>query len=237
MIFSSLHEILNDDKETYGYADFERKLGIGAIDSVNFGAKFTDHDRDLVFNATGYGGFHAPINETPGSVFGGPLTPGDYLDGLSPPAGTLQSYWEINRGVTRDFLFDQLATTQRYFYPQQSFSVSEKTYGGYLMGNLKGDGWRGNVGRSLGADGADLGRQQSEPGRRHRERVRQLRPDQCRSRLRRHTAEREPRVRPDRRRRAAFRDGEGDGAPGLHRRHFAGEPERRSAERLDRQPG
>ena len=48
--------------------------------------------------------------------------------------------------MTRDFLFDQLATTQRYFYPQQSFSVSEKTYGGYLMGNLKGDGWRGNVG-------------------------------------------------------------------------------------------
>jgi len=99
-----------------------------------------------VFNATGYGSFHQPINNTPGSVFGGPLTPGDYLDGLSPPPGTLQSYWEINRGVTRDFLFDQLATTQRYFYPAQSFSVSEKTYGGYLMGNLKGDGWRGNVG-------------------------------------------------------------------------------------------
>ena len=146
LIFSSLHEILNDDKETYGYADFERKLEIGAIDSVSFGAKLTDHDRDLVFNATGYGAFHAPINNTPGSVFGGPLTPGDYLDGLSPPAGTLQSYWQINKGVTRDFLFDQLATTQRYFYPQQSFSVSEKTYGGYLMGNLKGDGWRGNVG-------------------------------------------------------------------------------------------
>jgi iron complex outermembrane receptor protein len=29
LIFSSLHQILNDDKETYGYADFERKLGIG----------------------------------------------------------------------------------------------------------------------------------------------------------------------------------------------------------------
>jgi iron complex outermembrane receptor protein len=146
LIFSSLHQILNDDEETYGYADFERKLGIGAIDSVRFGAKLTDHDRDLIFNATGYGSFHAPINNTPGTVFGGPLTPGDYLDGLDPSPGTLRSYWEINRGVTRDFLNDQLATTQRYFYPQQSFSVSEKTYGGYVMGNLKGEGWRGNVG-------------------------------------------------------------------------------------------
>jgi iron complex outermembrane receptor protein len=146
LIFSSLHQILNDDDEIYGYVDAERKLGIGWLDSVKFGAKYTDHDRDLVFNATTYGGFHQPINGTPGPVFAGGLTPGDYLDGLSPPAGTLQSYWQTNRGNTRDFLFDQLATTQRFYYPQQSFSVSEKTYGGYLMGNLKGERWRGNVG-------------------------------------------------------------------------------------------
>ena len=146
LIFSSLHQILNDDEETYGYVDAERKLGIGAIDSVKFGVKYTDHERDLVFNATTYGGFHQPINGTPGSVFAGPLTPGDFLDGLSPPAGTLTSYWQIDKGKVEDFLFAQLATTERFYYPQQSFSVSEKTYGGYLMGDLKGEGWRGNVG-------------------------------------------------------------------------------------------
>ena len=86
------------------------------------------------------------IARTVREAFAGPLTPGDFLDGLSPPAGTLQQYWQINKGVTRDFLADQFATTQRFFYPQQSFSVSEKVYGGYVMGNLKGEGWRGNVG-------------------------------------------------------------------------------------------
>ncbi len=54
-ILSSLHQILNNDDETYGYIDAERQLDFGPLKSVKFGAKYTDHNRELIFNATTYG--------------------------------------------------------------------------------------------------------------------------------------------------------------------------------------
>ncbi len=144
-IFSSLHEILNDDSEAYAYFDAERPVDFGPITSIKVGAKFTDHDRDLVFNATTYGGFHIPINTTPADFFAGPMTPSDFLGGIASP-GTLTQYWQINRGATADFLFDNLAGTERVPYPQQSFSVSEDAYAGYIMGVIDSGKWHGNVG-------------------------------------------------------------------------------------------
>jgi iron complex outermembrane receptor protein len=52
LIFSSLHQILNEDDEKYVYADALKDLEFGPVKSVKVGAKFTDHQRDLVFNAT-----------------------------------------------------------------------------------------------------------------------------------------------------------------------------------------
>ncbi len=144
-IFSSLHEILNDDSEGYIYADAKRELDGELFDSIEFGVKATDHERELVFNATTYGGFHVPINTTAASAFAGPLTPSDFLSGISG-AGTLDSYWQINRDATSELLFNNLANTDRILYPQQSFSVQEDTLGGYVMANFDNDRWRGNVG-------------------------------------------------------------------------------------------
>ncbi len=43
-------------------------------------------------------------------------------------------------------LGNQLNVSGRVPYPQGSFTVNEKTSGGYVMGNFAGDSWRGNVG-------------------------------------------------------------------------------------------
>jgi iron complex outermembrane recepter protein len=145
-IFSSLHQILNDDTETYAYADAERKMEMGPLDSIKFGAKYTDHDRELRFNATTYGGFHVPINTTPASTFAGPMTPNDFLDAISA-SGTLDQYWQVNRNVVERILFQNLRTgSGRVLYPQQSFSIAEDVLGGYVMANFKGERWRSNVG-------------------------------------------------------------------------------------------
>lgn len=144
LIFSSLHQILNDDDETYVYADALKELEFGALKSVKIGAKHTDHQRDLVFNATTYGGFHVPINNTPGGVFAGGPTPGDFLDGVG--GSPLDRYWSPNFNVVEDRLFANLANTSRVFYPAQSFAVGEKAWAGYAMANMDGDKWRGNVG-------------------------------------------------------------------------------------------
>jgi iron complex outermembrane recepter protein len=144
-IFSSLHQILNNDDETYGYVDAERTLDFGLLKSVKFGAKYTDHNRDLIFNATTYGGFHVPINTTPASAFAGGPTPNDYLHSIDT-AGTLSRYWQVDKASVERILFANLATAGRVVYPQQNFSVTEKASAGYAMANFQGDRWRGNLG-------------------------------------------------------------------------------------------
>lgn len=145
-IFSSLHEITNDDSETYIYADAMREFANNSwLSSVEFGVKATKHERDLVFNATTYGGFHVPINTTASSAFAGPSTPSDFLSDVAAP-GTLTSYWQIDRAATANLLFNNLANTSRILYPQQSFSVDEDTLGGYVMANISSGQWRGNFG-------------------------------------------------------------------------------------------
>ena len=144
-IFSSLHEILNDDKETYGYLDFTKSFDDGFLSSIEFGVKGTRHERSLIFNATTYGGFHVPINSTPADFFAAGLTPGDFLGGIAAP-GTLDSYWVIDEARSREFLFANLANTDRIPYPQQQFSVDEDTNGAYIQANFESGPWRGNFG-------------------------------------------------------------------------------------------
>jgi iron complex outermembrane receptor protein len=144
-IFSSLHQILNDDKETYAYVDAIKDVEWGPVKSLKFGLKNTDHDRQLVFNATTYGGFHAPINATPSSTFAAGGMPGDFLDDISA-GGTLNNYWNIDFDAVERVLFSNLSRNGRVLYPAQSFSVGEEAWAGYIMGNMQGDGWRGNVG-------------------------------------------------------------------------------------------
>lgn len=144
LIFSSLHQILNDDEETYAYADALKELEFGPLKSIKVGAKITDHQRDLVFNATTYGGFHVPLNMTPGTVFAGGLTPGDYLDGFG--GNPLNRYWSPDFDKVEDILFENLGRTSRVLYPAQSFSVGEEAWAGYAMANMEGEKWRGNLG-------------------------------------------------------------------------------------------
>ncbi|HEY0941579.1 MAG TPA: TonB-dependent receptor [Steroidobacter sp.] len=144
LIFSSLHQILNDDEETYVYADALQEVEWGPVRSVKVGAKHTDHQRDLVFNATTYGGFHVPLNGLSGDVFAGGSTPGDFLDGVG--GGLFDRYWSPDFNTVEDRLFANLRNTQRFFYPAQSFAVGEKAWAGYVMANMEGDKWRGNVG-------------------------------------------------------------------------------------------
>ena len=162
-IFGSLHQILNEDDETYAYIDAERVLDMGVFKGVKFGAKYTDHNRELTFNATTYGGFFNPFLNPMNPIasacqpvpcaasnFAGGLTPGDYLENVSGPA-TVDQYWQVNKSAVESILFQQLdistaAGSGRVYYPQQNFSVNEKTYGGYIVGDFEGGGWRGNVG-------------------------------------------------------------------------------------------
>ena len=148
--FGSLHKITNSDKEKYAYLDWEQGLDLGPINAVKVGAKFTDHDRKTGFLATTYGGFFLPLSAT--GCGGGPCTPGDFADGLTPDdflenialSGTLTSYWQVDRSKLEDIFLS--FPHARILNPTENYSINEKTYGGYAMAKFGGDNWRGNIG-------------------------------------------------------------------------------------------
>jgi iron complex outermembrane receptor protein len=145
--FANDDQFLNDDREAYVYADALKELDLGALKSIKFGVKGTNHERDATGNYTTYGGFSAPIlkQNIPTTAWSQGLSPGNFLSGISVP-GSLTQAWEVNPGFAAQVLGAQLNVAGRIPYPQGSFTVNEKTSGGYVMGNFAGDNWRGNVG-------------------------------------------------------------------------------------------
>ena len=145
--FANADQFVNDDRETYVYADALKELDFGALKSIKFGVKGTNHERDAVGNFTTYGGFSAPILQKgiPTSAWSAGLSPSNFLSGISVP-GSLTQAWIVNPAFAAQVLSDQLNVSGRIPYPQGSFTINEKTYGGYVMGNFAGDKWRGNVG-------------------------------------------------------------------------------------------
>jgi iron complex outermembrane receptor protein len=150
--FGSLHKITNDDAETYAYADYEHELGMGALESVKFGAKFTDHDRETVFLATTYGGFFLPLlaqgcgGPCDSTDFAGNLTPNDFLDGVAS-SGTLTRFWQVDREQLQNIYYGLPEDVRaRIILPSENHSINEKALGGYGMLKLRGTNWRGNVG-------------------------------------------------------------------------------------------
>src|SRR5262245_40659137 len=170
--FASLHEITNDDNELYSYLDAEKSLNLNTLKSVKFGVKYTDHERKTDFQATTYGGFFLPLAATgcggracTPADFAGGLTPGDFLNGIGAP-GTLDSYWSVNRRRVESILFGSF-NGARIPNPPEVFSVTEATYGGFIMGKLQGSSgkWRGNVGlRAVVTDQESTGNVVSSAG-------------------------------------------------------------------------
>ena len=152
--FASLHHITNLDKESYAYVDAEKSLNMGALQSLKFGVKYSNHERDTNFMATTYGGFFLPLAGT--GCSGHACTPADFASGLTPSdflksiaaSGTLTSYWSVNRGEVEKILFSSF-DGNRIPNPPEVFSVEEKVNGGFAMANLKAAGWKGNVGVRL----------------------------------------------------------------------------------------
>jgi len=149
--FASLHHITNDDSEVYSYVDAEKILNAGALKSLKFGLKYTDHERETDFMATTYGGFFLPLSASgcggrvcTAANFAGGVTPSDFLSRIAA-SGTLRNYWSVDRGRVEDILFNSFNGT-RIPNPPEVFTVQEKVAGGFAMANLKGGKWRGNVG-------------------------------------------------------------------------------------------
>ena len=146
-IFCSLHQILNDDDEKYVYADATRELECGRAR--------LDQVRRQAHRSQARPACSTPPRTAASTCRSTPL-PASRVR-RRPDARRLprrrsrrRARWtrtgRSNRSAVNDILFDNLDRARRFYYPQQSFSVTEKADAGFVMANLSGDKWRGNVG-------------------------------------------------------------------------------------------
>ncbi len=147
------------DSESWAKADAEWQLDSGMFESVKFGARFSQHTRQVKWpenracNACN-GVVNPPPPGTPANVampvWAGGTYPSNFGSGLGNNSGMPKNVWQINPG---DILAWAAAndtaqgpTTEAWPF---EFTLKEKVVAAYAMANLGGDKWRGNVGVRL----------------------------------------------------------------------------------------
>ncbi|MES1199280.1 MAG: TonB-dependent receptor [Pseudomonadota bacterium] len=136
--------IESPDEETYGRIDADYSVDEGWIKGWQFGARYTDHTREVNYTAyswPGNGANSGTSNIDLGTVFAGTTTPSDFFENL----GGANPYALADRGKVLAALATNGGRTFA-FYPPLSFSVEEKTEAFYAMARLDGGSWRGNAG-------------------------------------------------------------------------------------------
>jgi len=138
--------VKSPDKELYAKADFDYVVDKGYLKDVLFGARLTDHRRELNDIAYSWGG-NGPNSGTSniglGTVYTGDRTPSNYGSDLG---GTIPGYTYANEQAVYDYLNSHNGGRKFGFYAPASFAVHETTDAYYAMAKLGGDQWRGNIG-------------------------------------------------------------------------------------------
>jgi len=159
--WTSLDSIGNDDQEFYVRGDVTKEVGFGPFTSFKAGVKFTDHERETLHIAGRLGSLYPWTGGLcSGHVCGladvaGDVTPGDYLSGIRG-AGVLSAYRQVDREALNQLLLSKTlvewtpstpgSADYKFLSPTDSYVIEEKAFGGYVMGQFEGDGFRGNVG-------------------------------------------------------------------------------------------
>ncbi len=133
------------DKEKYGQIDGAWRMRDSMVESIKFGARFTDHQRTAehpLETRPGPLGF-----SNPGPAWTGQMYPSDFASNLG--GGLSSNYFKYDGAalgawgaVPGNRLLD---FTLRHNWTDE-FKVKEKTSAVYGMADFSGDGWRGNVG-------------------------------------------------------------------------------------------
>nr|WP_314627682.1 TonB-dependent receptor [uncultured Janthinobacterium sp.] len=133
------------DTEKYGQADGELSMEYGVLESLKFGARYAEHHRNVAWPenrscAVCDGTTNAPLPKWNGGTY-----PSDYGKGLG---GNAQGrYWQLDPAdlVAWANKYDNSGGPNSRNWPAE-LDVKEKDSAAYLMANLAGNKWRGNVG-------------------------------------------------------------------------------------------
>jgi iron complex outermembrane recepter protein len=139
-------EVTAIDSEDWITLDFSKDLDTGALKSLDFGARYADHERET----------QSPEGASPGDIWSDLQTgqiaayPSDFagsIDGTFP-----RSLWFFTPGALRQsilanstWLSDNDGPTGRHNYGGE-WKVAEKNLAAYAQANFGGEEWSGNVG-------------------------------------------------------------------------------------------
>ena len=135
------------DKETYGQLDGELRLDQGIADSLQFGVRFTKHNRTAEHPVEAGPNWAGQGTDIAGPAWNGQMYPSDFASNLG---GNLSSgYFKYDGAALAAWAANPAARNTAYPARHNwtdEFSLEEKTSAIYGMVNLVGSGWSGNVG-------------------------------------------------------------------------------------------
>jgi iron complex outermembrane receptor protein len=139
------------DREKYAQVDALADIDWGNVESIKFGLRLADHKREAYGHnygcavdpeaaCLGNPGVTLPLPQ-----WAGEKSPANYGKGLGGGAGFLSQFWTLDPAAVERWQNSYINADQGPNY-QGNFTIDEKVNAAYVMANLAGEGWRGNVG-------------------------------------------------------------------------------------------
>ncbi|NIA56535.1 TonB-dependent receptor [Massilia sp. TW-1] len=144
LVVRTISGLKTTDRETSGQVDGEYRVAKGWVQSVESGLRYADHHRD---SARRYPAYHnanlqagAPTSTTP--------WPANFGAGLDGPAGWDNTGYTFDPAVLMAYFANATKTTSDEYERRiaSELHLRERQASGYVMANLEGEHWSGNVG-------------------------------------------------------------------------------------------
>ena len=139
-------EVTAKDDEDWFTADFSQYFNSGVLSSIDFGARYADHQREA----------QSPEGASPGNIWPALQNgaTGSYPGGFAGDIGGEfpRDIWYFTPGALQEailanstWLYDNDGPTGRHNYGGE-WKVAEKNLAAYVQANFRGDRWSGNFG-------------------------------------------------------------------------------------------
>ena len=144
------------DKENSGQLDARYTLDDGTWNAVKGGVRFAEHTRQVHWPADDANCAGSPAGLagastgcslnikpawTPGTVY-----PGNFMSGLNPPSDFTNQLYQIDPGAIQAWENQYNPANPQWEQTASEYRVRERTSAAYLMAELGGLKWRGNIG-------------------------------------------------------------------------------------------
>jgi iron complex outermembrane recepter protein len=134
-----------EDTEYYGKIDGTYLLGQGVFTSLKAGARYAEHERITHEISQGPNSARDPFNPANLPQWNGETYPSDFASGIG--GDFPRNVWQLSPSVLEawgNFFSNRDPVVRRNWTGE--FDIKEKDSAAYLMANLDGNGWSGNVG-------------------------------------------------------------------------------------------